>query len=299
VNAGDAVSDLTTSPIQTDATPSTAVDLDALVAEAAILAALPAFPAAMREYTVGLARFRESTRLANKLISYDTRWRVVGYLLYLAADRERFGPKGGATYGRLLEICTRRQEASPRVLKTMLALLKFFGFIETVRSEADQRSKYYRPTARMDGFVRPWLSYAVNSLDILQPRMQRAMMLRDDRGFAERFLVSGGRSHLTDEPPADKMPDFIAFYGGRDGAGAVVLAVMLADFDGTKLPTRTDIAKRFGLSRTQIGNIIAEGKTAGFFEVDATGTPSPTARLRDRYGRWISIELAFYARHMQ
>jgi hypothetical protein len=274
-------------------------DQDELIAHAARLAALPAFRQAVREYTVGLARFRESPRLANKLISYDTRWRVVGYLLYLAADRELFGPEGGATYGRMLEICTRRQEVSPRVLKTMLALLKFTGFVETVCSSTDRRSKMYRPTARMGEFVDLWLSYAVAALDALEPQMQRTRMLRDDRGFPDRFLVSGGRDHLTGTPPADCMPDFIAFYGARDGASAAVLAVMLADIDGTPVPSRAAIAKKFGLSKTQVSNVMAVGDAQGFFTLDAAGVPAPTQFLRDSYARWISIELAFYARHMQ
>jgi hypothetical protein len=271
---------------------------DELAELAARFAALPAFPQAVREYTVGLARFRESPRLANKLISYDTRWRVVGYLLYLAADRELFGADGGATYGRLLEICTRRQEVSPRVVKTMLALLKFTGFVETV-SSTDRRSKLYRPTARMDQFVSLWLSYAVSALDLLEPDRQRTRMLSEDPGFAERFLVSGGREHLTGTPPADRMPEFMAFFGARDGAGAAVLSVMLAAIDGTPVPSRAAIAKKFGLSKTQVSNVMATGEGLGFFTLDGGGVPVATQYLRDSYGRWISIELAFYARHMQ
>jgi hypothetical protein len=276
-----------------------AVDQDELIAHAARLAALPAFPLAVREYTVGLARFRESPRLANKLISYDTRWRVVGYLLYLAADRERFGVDGGATYGRLLEICTRRQEVSPRVLKTMLAILKFTRFVETVSRDTDRRSKIYRPTARMDQFVNLWLSYAVAALDSLEPEMQRTRMLREDPGFADRFLVSGGREHLTGTPPADRMPEFMAFFGARDGAGAAVLSVMQAAIDGTRVPSRAAIAKRFGLSKTQVSNVLAAGEAIGFFTLDGAGVPAATPHLRDTFASWISIELAFYARHMQ
>src|SRR5260370_41455030 len=123
---------------------------DELAAHAERFVALLAFPRAVREYTGGIARSRESPRLANKLISYDTRWRVVGYLLYLAADRERFGADGGATYARMLEICTRRRVGSPRVLKTILALLKFPGFIETITSATGRRSKFYRPTVGRD-----------------------------------------------------------------------------------------------------------------------------------------------------
>lgn len=270
---------------------------DLLLAESANLRALPAFPQAVREYTVGLARFREAPRLINKLISYEARFRVTGYLLYVDADREMFGP--GVTYGQLHQLCTRRQEVSPRVLKTTLAMLKLAGFIKTLRSDTDRRSKFYRPTAHMFDFVNQWLTYAVNALDVLQPEARRAQMLRNDQTFIERFLVSGGRDHVTTEPPADRMPEFIGFFGSREGAAAVVLAVMLADIESTPLPSRAHIAKRFGLSKTQIFNVIVEGARLGFLILDDAGIPSPTPRLRDSYRRWISIELAFYARHMR
>jgi DNA-binding MarR family transcriptional regulator len=273
-------------------------EADSLLAEAAHLRAAPEFPLAIREYTVGLARFREAPRLVNKLISYESRFRVTGYLLYLDADREMFGSLGGATYTNLFELCTRRQEVSPRVLKTTLAMLKLTGFIETVSNGADRRSKSYRPTAKMFNFVDQWLTYAVNALDTLQPDGRRGQMLRDDPRFVERFLVSGGRDHAGAEPPADRMPEFIGFFGSREGAAAVTLAVVLAHIDRTPLPSRAHIARRFGLSKTQVSNIIGEGARIGFLTLDEAGIPKPTPYLLESYGRWISIELAFYARHM-
>ena len=71
------------------------VEPDPLPARAARFAATPTFEAAVRAYALGQMGFRRSQRLINKLISYHARWRVVGYLLYLHADRERFGPGGG------------------------------------------------------------------------------------------------------------------------------------------------------------------------------------------------------------
>ncbi|WP_439541356.1 hypothetical protein [Hyphomicrobium sp.] len=272
---------------------------NALLAEAAALRASTAFYSAVRAYTEGLARFREAPRLVNKMISYEKRFRVLGYLLYLQADREIFGPTGGATYARLLELCTRRNEVSPRVLKTTLAMLRLTRFIETVKSPTDSRSKYYRPTANMLAFIDSWLGYAVGALDALQPSARRAEAMRDDPTFADRFFVSGGRDHIDGTPPADHMPEFIGYFGSREGAAAVVLAVMLAQFDGTPVLSRAQIAKRFGLSKTQVSSVIAEGAGIGFLSVDDSGVPAPTDYLRESYANWISIELAFYARHMQ
>jgi DNA-binding MarR family transcriptional regulator len=272
---------------------------DRLVVEASGLRALPSFDRAVRAYTLGVAKLREAPWLLNKLISHEVRFRVIGYLLYLHADRELFGPHGGATYGRLLETCQRREEVSPRVLKTVLALLQFAGFVEVRRDEQDRRVKLYKPTDRMFGFVRQWLDYAVRSLDVLQPQMRRTAMLGDDPGFIERFLVSGGRDHIDGGPVAGRMPKFVGFYGGREGASAVILAVMQSEFDGVPPPSRAVIARRFGVSKTQITKIVAEGVALGFFSIDPAGVPFSTAELREDYGRWISLELAFYARHMQ
>jgi hypothetical protein len=95
------------------------------------------------------------------------------------------------------------------------------------------------------------------------------------------------------------MPKFVAFFGGREGASGVILAVMQAEFDDVPLPSRAALAHRFGLSKTQVTKIIAEGVALGFFSTDPAAVPSSTTELREEYRRWISLELAFYARHMQ
>ena len=57
------------------------------------------------------------------------------------------------------------------------------------------------------------------------------------------------------------------------------------------MPSRAAIAKKFGLSKTQVSNVMAVGEAQGFFTLDSAGVPAATPRLRDSYGSWISIEL--------
>ena len=272
---------------------------DPLPAQAARFAAMPAFEAALRAYITGVTGFRRSNRLINKLVSYHARFRLAGYLLYLHADRERFGPDGGATYGNLLEMCNRRPEISPRVLKTMLALLQFTGMVKATHDSRDRRLKIYQPTPRMQGFMQPWLHYATSTLDILEPEMRRAQMLRDDPGFVDRFLVSSGRAHETAKPLVERMPEWVAFFGMREGAMALVLPIMQADIDGTAVPSRAELAKTFGLSKTQVTKVLQIGETQGYFALDAAGIPAATEHLRTTFRQWVAIELAFYAQHMQ
>jgi hypothetical protein len=272
---------------------------DPLPAQAARFAAMPAFDAAVRAYIAGMTGFRRSNRVINKLISYHARWRLAGYLLYLNADRERFGPEGGATYSNLLDMCSRPPEISPRVLKTMLALLQFTGLVKATRDSGDRRSKIYQPTPRMQSFMQPWLRYATGTLDLLEPAMCRARLLQDDPGFVDRFLVSSGRAHETAKPLVKRMPEFIAFFASRDGAGAVLLPLMRADMDGTPMPSRGELAKTFGLSKTQVTKVLQLGETQGYFVLDAAGVPAATELLRTTFRKWVATELAFYAQHMQ
>jgi DNA-binding MarR family transcriptional regulator len=274
-------------------------ETDPLSAQAARFAAMPVFEAALRAYITGVTGFRRSNRLINKLVSYHARFRLAGYLLYLHADRERFGHDGGATYGNLLAMCNRPPEISPRVLKTMLALLQFTGMVKAKRDSGDRRSKIYQPTPRMQSFTQPWLHYATSALDILEPEMRRARMWQDDPGFVDRFLVSSGRAHETAKPLVERMPEWVAFFGMRDGAIAVTLPVMRADIDGTVVPSRAEIAKTFGLSKTQVTKVLQIGETQGYFALDAAGIPAATEHLRTTFRQWVSTELAFYAQHMR
>ncbi|MDQ0323511.1 DNA-binding MarR family transcriptional regulator [Pararhizobium capsulatum DSM 1112] len=273
---------------------------DLLAQEAAAFRASQRFPQVVRAYTEGLARFREAPWIVNKLAAYDLRMRVVAFLLYLDADSQAPpGQESGATYGRLLELCMRRNEVSPRVLKTTLTLLKLAGLVQVKNDPDDRRRKFYHPTERLADFIGLWLGYAIGALEVLEPDNPRAQWYREDPDFVSRFFLAAGHDYMSDMPLTDRLPDFVSFFGGREGASAVIVSVMLAHFDGTEIPSRAKIGRRFGISKTQIGKVIREGEERGYWTLDATTAPVATSHLHAQYGHWISLELAFYARHMR
>ena len=95
------------------------------------------------------------------------------------------------------------------------------------------------------------------------------------------------------------MPEHTAFFGSRDGAAAVAHAVLLAEIDDLPVPSRAELTKLYGFSKTQFTKVLTDGVRRGYFVVDSAGVPAPTSRLRASYSKWVSIELAFYAFHMQ
>lgn len=271
---------------------------DILTVRARRFAAAPTFRQAVLRFSEGYIEFRQGPRLLSKLLSRDASWRVIGYLLFLHADRVQFG-SAGATYRRLLDLCSRRNEVSRRTLKTMLALLRLAGFIQASISPSDRRVKIYRPTERMMGFVRRWLSYPVATLDVLEAEYKRTHSLHHDPGFIERFLVSGGRQFTTATPPTERVPELSFFADGPENAFLVLVVVRFAEMHGTPVGSRAEIAHRFGLSKTHVTNVLMGGAERGFFSFDDAGIPSTTAAARALYDRWVALELAFYAENMR
>lgn len=273
-------------------------DADPLLAKAEAFRAHPAYLDVLRAYIAHASGFRGTSTILNKLVSYHVRWRVASYLFYLAADRDQFGPDGGASYSNLIKMCERSPSISPRTLKTMLALLQYAGMITARRSVSDGRSKLYQPTARMQQFIRPWLLYATRTLDLVDPSTDRTKNLLADPDFIDRTMVSAGRAHEHSIPLIERMPDYTAFFGGREGATAVLLALMSAELDGPTIASQGQIAKRYGISKSQVAKVIRSGETLGFFTIDEAGLPRPTPLLKESFSSWVSIELAFYATHM-
>lgn len=265
-------------------------------AEAEGLSRLPAFRQAVPIYLSELVRWRETSPLMHKLSAHKGRMHVTGYLLHLSAVDRVSGGAGGVSYGALYEICVgRKGEVGARVLKTTLALLRLAGFVETWRG-TDRRIVYYRPTERMYDHAKLAYGYAAAALDVLEPEACRYQRLRDDGPFLQRMLMSAGKAH-AEAPPNDLMPEFIGFIGEREGAGAVLAALM--QLPSGSVPSRADLAARFGLSKSQVTRIFEDGAGRGYFRLDATGLPVVTELARDSFERWISIELAFHARHMR
>lgn len=270
---------------------------DLLTATAARFASAPSFPDAVQRFSEGYVGLRQGSKLFSKLLSREASWRVIGHLLYLYADREQFGPDG-ASYGRLLDLCMRRSGISRRTLRTMLELLRIADFTVVRVSESDRRVKIHEPTERMLEFVRRWLVSVTAAADLLEPQHKRTRSLNGDCGFVERFLVMSGRNSATATPATARLPELSFFSNGPENALVVFAGICLAEMQGVALGSRAKVARRLGLSKTQVTRIIAAGTKHGFFSLDDGGVPAVTAEARALYDRWVALELAFYVANM-
>ncbi|SMQ58599.1 hypothetical protein SAMN06295905_0105 [Devosia lucknowensis] len=247
-------------------------------------------------YTTSLSFYREASRPFAKLIANEDRYRALNFLFTIWAEKVGHGLDGSMTYGELHEIC-RRGEISPRILKTTLSLATLYGFLERRPNPADGRSWLYIPTPAMIAFPQQWLMPAANALDALFPGQDRSGRLAQDSGALVHFLRSAGREFAAGTQPQTMQADFQEFYGRKEGGASFTMGLLVADAQGQPPLSRSEMASRYGLTKSQVTQLIAMGEQKGLMLV-RNGVPMPTDLLRKNHAEWVALSLAFLGHHL-
>lgn len=267
-----------------------------LRAQADELKALPNFQDCVRRYTGDIAAFREATRPFGKLIANEDRFRVINFVFPLWAQSVASGGTGALTYGTIFEIC-RRGEVTPRVLKNTLAMAVHLGFLSRQPNPADRRSWLYAPTDLMTLFPHQWLVPAALALDDLIPGQSLTERLRNDPRVLIHFFLSAGREFDSGIQPTKLVPAYMHFCGHREGAPLLAMALLAAEMDGLPYPTRSEVALRFGLTKSQVTNVVTAGVELGFLSL-SNGAAHPTEAMRIANSDWVAAALAFLHHHL-
>lgn len=183
------------------------------------------------------------------------------------------------------------------MVKTVLSLMTFFGFVERRRNPDDGRRWLYIPTPTMINFPLHWLMPAAEALDALVPDRARAARLRDDQGVLVYMFRSAGREFAAGVQPMTVQHDFMEFFGRREGGATLSMALLIAQMNNEPSPSRSEIARRYGLSKSQVTQLIATGEEMGFFTVDK-GVASATPSLQQNHAQWVALSLAFLGHHI-
>lgn len=267
-----------------------------LRAEAERIRSHPNFDAVLLAYTRRFYALREVTPVIAKLIANEDRYRTLNFLYSVWAESMAHGGEGAFTYSNLFEIC-RRGEVTPRVLKTTLAVSTYAGFLDRSPHPQDARSWLYRPTRTMLDFPLSWLLPIAESLDTLLPGRQRAEALKNDQAILVHLYRSGGREFVAGVQPIAMMPEFMAFCGRREGGSVIAMGLFLAATDNVRPPSRQDISNRFGISKSQVAQVLAAGEEMGFLTLH-NGVAIPTGALFEGHAAWTALSLAFLGHHL-
>lgn len=255
------------------------------------------FREAALHYTTALLSWRHGPRLLNKISGTHTRSQIVGYIMYLHFEAMRAPDEIGATYQRLWRLCERRRDCSPRVLKTVLAMLRLAGMVTVARSETDGRLKIYRPQPRMIELMQHWYGQTFGCFDILCGGGDYAGRVRADPQFLADVIVDIARPYIAlDILLVKQFPDIYDLFSMD--AGFIVGATLVeASLRNLPPPSANVIARGYGSSASQVRNILLMLQQRGLVTITADGKIADSAPLVSLFCQHIARELSLYARY--
>ncbi len=266
---------------------------DHLAQRARALLADPAFPAAAVAFTAAMNRFRREGRgPLNKLLGRDIRFRVVNLCFCLHVRGVLVGPERGASFGEMVEATRRTLGGSPRVVRTTLDMMRKLGLVDVEVGSTDRRVSIFVPTPALLATVRVWLAGVMAHLDLLEPAGRRAERFAAEPGFVEHVAVAMGDAFLAGEPLTGRVPELSCFFLHECG-WPVLNTVVAHARDGLPLPTLGVLADTYGLTKSQVANVVTLAVESGFLVRDAGGRATVTPALVAAYDRWAATFFAF------
>ncbi|MDR3462735.1 MAG: GntR family transcriptional regulator [Beijerinckiaceae bacterium] len=276
---------------------TTSLLIDPLADVAAAIRHHPRFDAATLHYSQGVLAFREGPRLLNKISSSHARSQIAGYLIYLYFEADPDDPDDGPTYQKLLELTQARRDCGPRVLKTILAILRLARFVSLSEGRRDRRLKIYRPTEKMIAFTRDWYASAFGSFDVLDPTGGYAGRVRDEANFLRHVVLSIARPYIGENIQlAAFYPTMFKIYM-TDSGTQVAATLVSAHLNGGTIPAPQAIADRFGSSASQVRNVLRKLADWSLIEMTGGGRIQSITPLLDLYQNYVARELALYAKY--
>jgi hypothetical protein len=166
------------------------------------------------------------------------------------------------------------------VLKNTLALAVHLGFLTRTPNPTDGRSKLYAPTELMVRFPYLWLEPATRALDELMPGSTFTSRLLNDPDLLVHFFLSAGREFDSGVQPARLVPEFMRFSGRKEGGTPLAMALLLSEMERAPMPSRSEVANSFGLTKSQVNQLVATGIEMGFLTTHK-GVAHPIEALRE------------------
>ncbi len=258
-----------------------------------------AFAGALRRYALDLVRLYRSSPILNKIVNEEGRFLISSLALQLHLHRDPRDPADGLTLSRLRELCAAHGVASPGRVTAFLGLMRMAGFVAPKPTE-DRRSKLLVPTARLWDHVRIYTVIHMRGIEALNPGTSYLARLDHDAAFLENFHRAAGGYYLRGTRLPDGFPE-LAVFTSADAGYMVLLSIFLqlpleggrAQPGTVDLPL-TPTAKRFGVSRSHLVNLLRAAQAAGFLEVSGSGgrgvdvAPSLISLLE----RWFGANMA-------
>ena len=234
----------------------------------------PRFAEARKAYVDGFLEVYTGDPFKVRLLIEAGRFVVYYIVTLLEAVQDPARRETWATVGLLKKYVQAEGLASPRQIDLIVSRLCEVGFMELIPAEQDRRVRILKTTEKLHAHDRDWLAAHYAPLVVLFPDHDYGLVMRGDREFqalhrrtAMQFTELGRHAlHLS--------PEIMMFFGHAGGV-LVLAALMQAAMEAPDGPHSgvpyTQLADRFGVSRTHVRKMLESAQDAGLLKLHARG----------------------------
>lgn len=273
------------SELQEFVSDQTLAELAALMDEPSLdaMRADPGFPATARSL---VALWRLPDGEDDRIVAHSLRdlGRFIGgmWALFL------YSSPGGLTQARLGRLLEITKVASASRARSILIYLQFIGFITPVARTRDAREKHFRPTAKLVGAFKSRQRREFEILATLYPEAGEMLRHFDEPGAMDIAFELMGEIFLAYMSMRGRPGPSLEMFSQRF-AGMLLLGELLgcADPEDSYPPrgplrfNTSALAKRCGISRTQVRRAFQDAAAVGFLVLPEEGVALPTDLLRE------------------
>jgi DNA-binding MarR family transcriptional regulator len=220
----------------------------------------PQFVAARTAYIEGLFGLYENNQFMNRLLIEATRSLVFFSTLVICADYDGNDRATWPTIGLLKQMLEPYGLSTARRIDGLISQFVDAGYLTLSTTAADRRVRILTPTEKMIAHDLDWLAVHYRPLRILFPETGYDPPMRRDPIFqkALRKICRGFQAYAAQLMAANPS---VMFFMERD-AGTMILLKMISrgQAEGATRVSFSDLADRFGVSRTHVRKTIQEAE---------------------------------------
>lgn len=252
----------------------------------------PRFPIARAAMVEAMLALYEHDPFLNRLLLEVGRNVVFVVIMCLDAGYDEADRATWPTLGAVTQAMERFGIASPRRIADLVSRLVETGYIEQIVAPQDARVRILRPTAKMVALDQDWLVAHYAPLHVLFPDPGYAPIMDRDRDFQRKQRLSAVSMFPVAAQVMGRNQTMMQFMSREAGIMVVIKLLHLAGPNGdtAREIAYTDIGTRFGVSRTQVRNLLQDAEAKGLVRLNRgrSLTAQPTPALLEAFDRLVA-----------
>lgn len=202
--------------------------------------------------------------------------RVVLFKIILGLDAifDSEDPQTWPTIGRIQKEMEAFGLTSPRSVDEVLGVMRHLGLVHIVAAPRDRRTRLVRPSEKMLREERYWLAAHYSPHAFLFPECNDyKLAVGHDRDFQDAQRRASAVSHQVAADVLDGNEPIIYFFRREMGAKVLYQYLMAGGLTpGERVGiAHEEVARRAGISRTHVRNILRDAAELGYLEIHGEG----------------------------